>query len=1188
MLQRYLLLFFTLGIVAPAFGQSLEFVRNDGQWEGDFRYKARTANGDAYLGSQSFTYVIGASDNLQLQDEYKHGQKKEVTLKYHTYRMSLEGAAGKPEIVASKEQSWYYNYFLGNKPENWHSEIHPALALDYKGVYPGVDMHFSSQSSNLKYEFVLEPGVDPAIVRLRFEGTDGLGIKDRNLQIRTSVGTVEELRPVAYQYTNDGRREIACNYRVKDNIVSYSFPDGYDKSLPLVIDPVVVFATFTGATSDNWGFTATYDQSGNFYGGGTIASSGFPASTGAFQTTFGGGSTAFPAIPGDMCFVKYNAAGTSIIWASYLGGSDLDQPHSMVVDPFNNLIVAGRSFSSNFPTTFGAYDPSYNGGGDIVITKFNATGTSLLGSTFVGGSGLDGANCFASELTFGSLKYNYGDDARSEVIIDNNQNIYVAGPSSSTNFPITSNAAQATKSGLQDAVFIKLNPTLTALTYSTFLGGSGDDAAYVLALNQSQTAVYVGGGTASPNFPATTGVWKSTYQSGPADGWIARFGNGANYPLQKLTFVGTGNYDQVYGLQTDLENSVYAMGQSLGGVFPVTTGVYSNPNSSQFIIKMDSMLTTNLASTVFGSGSSTTTNISPVAFLVDTCQNVYISGWGGHLNLTDSIPASVGTTTGMAVTPANIPAGSVLKSTTDGADFYFMALSKNLTSLLFGAFYGRSSTNLGFGEHVDGGTSRFDKQGVIYQAICGGCGGGSSPPLPTTPGSHSTTNGSTNCNLASLKIAFQLSAPNAQASGAPTIRGCPPLRVQFANTSVNAITQEWDFMDGSPVDNSFQPAHTFTRAGIYNVRLIIYNPNACKTRDTAYVQVTVDSNRIKSDYSFEITDTCGPYQAVFTNLSTYSTQPGAPARTTFTWYFGDGTSFTGATPPVHNYPGTGTYTAVLVMSDPNACNNPDSTKKVITIRSSRVAASFRSLDTVCDMSPIVFTNGSTNATGIKYDFGDSTTSTSTQPVSHTFKRPGTYEVILVAQNPNTCNKFDTMRKTIRIRPLPIAAFVHAPVIPESNKPITFTNTSKNADRYIWNFGDGSPATDELSPVHLFRKTGSFATCLIAINNEGCRDTVCRDVEADIHTALDLPTGFSPNGDGKNDILFVRGGGIETMNLKIFNRWGEKVFESNSLERGWDGTYNGKLQEIDAYGYVLTATFIDGTSSIKKGNVTLLR
>lgn len=1199
MLHRYLsVVIFCLLFPLASGAQSLEFVRNEGQWDGPFQYKALSQNGDAYLSANSFTYLVGDAANGYKVDEVHHGRSKQEQLRFHTYRVHFEGANSQPEIVPSKVQHWYYNYFLGKDPSRWKSKIHPALALDYQALYPGVDLHVSSEYGNLKYEFIVAAHTNPDVIQLRFEGTDGLKIRDKNLIIQTSVGEVEELKPVAFQYNALGERvAVACRYVLEGDRVRYRFPEGYDPNLTLVIDPTVVFCTLTGSTADNWGYTATYDDSGNFYAGGIMLSylgGAFPTTTGAFQTTFGGGvddpnyatSDAHGVgFASDMAIMKLNATGTSRIWATYLGGSDNEQPHSIIKDPSGNLVVAGISYSNDFPTTSGSYDVSHNGGADIVVTKLNTTGSALNGSTYIGGSGDDGVNFNGSEFIFGNLKHNYGDNARSEVIVDRSGNVYVTASTKSSNFPVTSSAYQSALSGNQDAVIMKLNASLSSLSYSTYFGGSSDDAGYVLALDTAQTHFYVGGGTMSGNFPATTGCWKTSYQGGSADGFILRFLNSGSYTLQKSTLVGESDYDQVYGLQVDLENNVYAMGQTLGAKFPVTSGVYSNSGSSQFIIKMDSLLSTNIFSTVFGSGSSTTTNISPVAFLVDTCQNIYVSGWGGNLGFSSGT-STVGTTTGMPVTATSITAP--LKSTTDGWDFYFMALSKNATSLLFGAFLGRNSSDPNQGEHVDGGTSRFDRKGIVYQGICANCGGSSSGAFPTTAGSWATTVGSGNCNEAALKIAFQLTSPAAVANGSPRAKGCPPLTVQFNNGSSNATSYSWNFMDGSPIDTAFQPKHTFTKAGVYPVRLIVYNPNACKVRDTTIVTITVDSNRVKSDFDYVVTDSCSPYKVVFTNKSIISPMPGAAARTSYTWKFGDGTSFTGANPPVHLYANQGSYTVTLIMRDTAACNYPDSVTKVITIHSNMVKAQFQSPDTTCINDSLLFINQSTNATGVKWYLGDGDSSTLSTPFKHKYAGPGSYKVVFIAYNPYSCNLRDTVRKTIRINKQPTADFTFAPVIPVSNKPVTFTNTSVNADVNSWDFGDGSPKSNQKDPVHLFRKTGTFNVCLTVTSYDGCTDTKCKKVDADIHTALDLPTGFSPNGDGHNDILKVRGGGIETMNLKIFNRWGEKIFETNDQNIGWDGRYKGKLQEVDAYAFILTATFIDGTSATKKGNVTLLR
>lgn len=1182
MVQRYLsglllLVICPVVLKAQSLSRNIEIIENQGQWPGDFQYKASTGRAQMFLERDGFTYLLEAADNTARINDVKHGRTLgAVTLRYHAYKVKLEGASA-ATLVPSKIQQHYYNYFLGADSSRWKHHLYPALALDYKGIYPGTDLHLSSEGSNLKYEFQLQPGADPSAIVLRFDGADQLSIQNGNLVIGTSVGEVTELKPYAYQITAEGRREVSCRYNLSGNTLRYSFPRGYDETLPLVIDPTIVFATFTGSTSDNWGLSATYDPQGNFYAGGIVTNGGvYPTTPGAFQTTYNAPPNA-PAIngPWDMAITKFNPTGTSLIYSTYLGGTSDDHPHSMIVDPAGNLIIAGRTFSNDFPVTASAYDNSYNGSGDMAVVKLNASGSALLGSTFVGGTGPDGINI---TLAWGvsSLKHNYGDEARSEVIIDKLGNVYVAASTQSTDFPVV-NAAQPNKGAFQDGVVLKLSPTLSSLLWSTHLGGNQDDAAYVLALDTAQTNIYVAGGTASPNFPVTTGAIYNSYQGGSSDGFITRYRNGGSYPMLQSTYIGRGSYDQCYGVQVDLENRVYAMGQTLGGTFPVSAGVYSNPGSSQFIIKLDSLLSSNIYSTVFGSGNPNLNNISPVAFLVDTCQNVYISGWGGPLASQGTLPAS--TTTGMPVTPGAI------QSTTDGHDFYFFVLAKNGSSQLYGSFLGHAQPDGNHGEHVDGGTSRFDKNGVIYQSICGAC---ISPTntFPTTPGVWATQKSGPNCNLVAVKIAFQLGGVIAEANANPNTKGCPPFTVNFQNSSANALSYDWDFGDNTAHSTQFTPQHTYTGVGTFYVRMIAYNPNACKERDTAYLTIIVDTNRVKAGFNAVVTDSCGPFRVSITNTSQYSYTPGAANYTTLRWFFGDNTTYTGTTPGTHNYPDTGTYTIMLVMRDSTACNSPDTVRKTVRIQNLFVRAKINMPDSICIGPGLVFANGSTNATYYLWNFGDGQNSTSASP-SHTYAATGSYKVMLVAGNSKACNKADTVYKNIKIKARPTAAFTFTPTLPAMNTPTDFRNASLNAVSYLWIFGDGANS-GEIHPSHLYKRTGTYKVCLVARSAEGCTDTACKTVSADIQTLLDVPNAFSPNGDGANDILFVRGGAIETLNFKIFNRWGQLVFESSSLEVGWDGTFNGKDAEMDAYGYVVTATFIDGSSTRKQGNVTLLR
>lgn len=1181
----YILLFLPLLSLATPTYFPLEFVQNKGQWEGPFLYKAEAENVAVFLENNCITYKVGDIHNAESLHQYKHGMAEQVIMKYHAYKVRFLNTTAPESIETGKTQQHYYNYYLGNDPKRWQSEIHPHLNIDYKNIYQGVDIHFSSENSQLKYDFIVHPGADASTIALQFEGADDLRLKKNNLIIKTSVGDVEELKPYAYQYIDGQRHEVTCLYHLQGNVITYYFPDGYNKTQTLIIDPTVVFSTLTGSSADNWGFTATFDPQGDFYGGGAVnATTGsyplFP-STGAIQNTWGGGTgTSFPC---DMAISKFNATGTNMIYSTYFGGSDNDQPHSMVVDQSNNLIIAGRSYSSDYPVSSNAYDNSHNGAGtsDIVVTKFNAAGTAVLGSTYVGGSGDDGVNITANYgIVNTSLKHSYGDEARSEVLVDNNGNVYVASCTRSTNFPKV-NATQSTLNGNQDGVVIKLNSGLTALTWSTYLGGDADDAAYALAFDNAQNNVFVAGGTGSNNsvsntFPVTAGSYQSAYRGGIADGFIAKFQNSGSYTLSSATYIGgVNNYDQCFGIQVDNNDFIYAMGQTLGGQFPVSpTTIYSNNAATQFIIKLDNNLSSSVYSTVFGSPNASEVNISPVAFLVDTCENVYISGWGGDLALTGSSTSNM---------PVSSTATSPLKTTTDGHDFYFAVFSKDIAGLLFGGYLGRNTTSFAEGEHVDGGTSRFNKNGEIYQAICGACGIGS-PGFPTTAGSFAPNKPSgTNCNLAAVKIQFNLGAVKADFTVSPDTVICLGDPVTFTDNSANAATWEWDFGDGT-TSTTQSPTHTYTQAGTYQVRLIVRNPIVCIVVDTAYTTIRVDSTAVQPNFDVTLIDSCGPYTASFNNTSNTN---GVPGPTTYTWRFGDGTTFTGANPPIHNFPDTGSYTITLIMSNNNACKSPDSISKTIFFNNQFLKAEFEGPDVVCQFKDAMFTNKSLRGDSYLWNFGDGDTSTAFSP-THTFDSTGSYTITLFAFNPNSCNKVDSFKRTITIKSLPIANFTFSPAIPETNTPITFTNLSVNAVEHRWDFGDGTGSNDRDPAPHLYRKTGSYDVCLVVRSQDGCVDTMCRSVSADISPLADLPTGFSPNGDGSNDILYVRGAAIETMNLKIFNRWGQLIFESNEQSIGWDGTYKGKPQAMEAYGFTLNVTFIDGTTLSKTGNVTLLR
>ncbi len=651
----------------------IEYIQNKGQWDGDFIYRGNTPNGDIYLKRDGFRILQLGTDFHEIRRQlHNYKNPTNQTFNYHVYDMTFVNSNNVKEITEEKKQKHYYNYFLGNDASKWKSEIHPVFAVNYKELYDGIDAHIYSESGNVKYDLIVNPGADIKKIKINYSGVNSIRLENNKLIIVTSVGENTELAPYAYQFINNTKKEVPCKYVLNEqNQISFQFPKGYKDDVQLVIDPVLVFSTLTGSTADNWGFTATYDSLGNYYSGGIANGVGYPVTVGAFQGTYGGSGIGGGGFGCDAVITQFNSAGTALNYSTYLGGADNDQPHSIVVDNNGNLAIAGRTYSTNFPTSAGCFDNTANGAADLFVTKFNSSGTALIGSTYIGGNGADGENITPVYTSLLSLKHNYGDDARSEIITDANNNLWIAASTSSSNFP-TFQPNQGALSGAQDGVIFELNNNCSNLIWSTYWGGSSNDACYVLSFDKmNQNVLYVAGGTESSNLQVTPGTLNPS-SLGATDGFLLKF-NASTHLLQAGTFIGTSSYDQVYGVQTDDSSHVYVMGQT-NGTYPVTPGVYTNPNSSQFVTKLDNNLTSIMASTVYGSGTNITTNISPVAFLVDKCGSIYVSGWGGPTG------GNPGNTIGMPTT-----AGAI-QSVTDGSDFYFIVFSKNFQNLLYATF----------------------------------------------------------------------------------------------------------------------------------------------------------------------------------------------------------------------------------------------------------------------------------------------------------------------------------------------------------------------------------------------------------------------------------------------------------------------------------------------------------------------
>jgi gliding motility-associated-like protein len=1193
-IKKITLLVFALLSLYPIFAQdygAVEFVENKGQWDGQVRFAAKAAAGGVFLHNNGFTILQHHPRDWETITEIVHKQQaaKEIILgspqmrlRSHAYRVEFLNASSNAVVVPDKAQNSYNNYFIGSDPAKWASNCKIFGGVTVKGIYPGIDVRYYSNNGQMKYDLIVAPGADVSQIALKYTGIDKLEVKGKELIIGTSVGALKELAPYSYQPTAAGRQEVTARYVVKGNELRFQVKS-YDRKALLVIDPTLIFCSFSGSTADNWGFTATYGPDGSMYGGGVVDKIGFPVSTGAIQTAYAGGRW-------DIGLIKLSPDGTQRIYATYLGGEGIEQPHSLIVDAGGNLVMAGRTNSNTYPV-LGPGKIGPGGNYDIVVSKLNADGTALIGSLKIGGAGDDGVNIDPGRDAATSLKQNYGDDGRSEVIVDGSNNIYVASCTKSINFPVVNGFQKAIggKDGDQDGVVLKLTPNVSGLLFSSYLGGDANDAAYVLSLNPFDNNIYVGGGTESKNFPGVGSGSISGSRHGLIDGFVSIISNNGAQ-LLKSTYIGTTSIDQVFGVQFDKFGFPYIMGQT-NGSWPTVNAPWSQAGGKQFIAKLQPDLSAYVYSTMFGSGSSTP-NISPVAFLVDRCENVYVSGWGGSLGTGSKYPLSG--TSGLTVTP------DAIKSTTDfgetgiGQDFYFFVLRKDATAQLYGSFFGQ---NGGASEHVDGGTSRFDRNGVIYQAICANCKYGGVVRFPTTPGAWSTTNPSQQCNLAMVKIAFNLagirSGVQSAIEGVPRdTAGCVPLTIDFRDTVQRAVSYEWNFGDGSEQVTTTTPAisHVYNRTGSYRVMLVAIDSTTCNIRDTSYITVKAGDVKATLDFNPVKLEPCQAFEYRFDNTS--FAPPVLPfSATAFEWDFGDGTPrvIAGAGPVRHRYAAAGTYNVRLILRDTGYCNSPDDTVKQLRV-SATVKARIETPRAGCAPYTALFSNVSEGGQEFLWSFGDGATSNAINP-SHEYPVPGRYTVRLIAIDPNTCNRRDSTEITIEVFDKPQAGFTAAPQPPTVNTPVTFTNTaSPDAIRFKYLFGDGdSLLTNSRLPVqHEYNTTGTFQACQIAINAIGCADTVCSPVQTLIEPAIDVPNAFTPRSGDMNSIIYAKGYGIARMKFTIWNRWGQKVFESNSKNIGWDGKFKGVLQPMDVYAYTLDVEFTDGTKANKKGDITLIR
>ena len=1036
------------------------FLQNKGQWHETICYRAQLKSAEWLLHENAFSFLLIDYRKAIQYCDFHHNEKcshdleyglrvtqKPLELPFQFFQQKFIHTQ-KPTFLEEFPSVTKFNFFLGNDPKYWRSGIRAFASVTYQNIYHGIDMRVHTSQNELHYDWIIHPGANPHQIQWSYSGLEPKLTKE-GLQIHLDFITFTEKNPVAWQIINGKKVFVKVSFqKIGDK---FKFQIGqYDPMHDLIIDPVLIFSTLTGSLADNWGFTATYDLHGNGYAGGNINGSGYPTTSTSFQANFQGGQNEYNNpltnslfYSSDMAIIKYDPTGSQRLYATYIGGSHNEQPHSMITDEKGNLYILGATSSANFPVTANAFQPFYGGNIDAVVVVLDSTGSALIGSTYIGGSNLDGVNNY---LNNSALYYYYADDARGEIQLDNHGNILIGSSTRSVDLPITSNAFQTTLQGIQDGMIAKLSPDVSTCYFLTYFGGNGNDAIYGITKNDSN-AVYISGGTTSTNLPTTPNTISPNFNGGTADGFV--FLMDSSFQILAGTYIGTSSYDQTFLLHLDENSNVYVTGQTSGN-YLVTPGVYSIPNGGQFLTKISPDLTQIIYSTRFGKGDGNP-ELGITALLVDKCENVYISGWGGVV--ASNISGNGELISGMVTTP-----NAFQPTAPNGSDFYLIVFQKNASALAYATYFGGNIAN----EHVDGGTSRYDINGIIYQSVCANCGGLQN--FPVTPGAFSTVNGSSNCNNGLFKFDFQVSNAVVAQFNYNYSSPCSPTVVNFNNISKNSTSVFWDFGDGTTSTDFNPPPHLYSLPGQYEVTLIVNNPNSCNINDTIKKIITIHE-KINALFI----DNCGMTKTFF------------PVNTAsnYLWNFGDGNT-SNLPNPTHTYSDTGVYYVTLITKPGSPC--PDTLTQAVYAYP-KGNAQFLDDFVPCNLTVHFQADTNFNASYF-WDFGNGNTATTPNP-TFTFPDTGTYSVTLIVNNDlNDPCRADTFVKTYHFVLTTVANFS---VVVNCDSSVTLQNQSLYATKYLWDFGNGDTDT-AFAPHYHYPDTGHFVITLITQPNSTCPDT----------------------------------------------------------------------------------------------------
>lgn len=1181
------------GSFVSAKDNKVDFIENKGQWEGHkIRYKADIPGGAFYLTDKGFVYNFVNTTDWNAYSESLEHHTKAQPIHFHAYKVNFVGANPTTDITSTgfEKRSYYNNYFIGKDSSKWAGHVGLYGKVKLGNIYNGIDVYVynntgGENTSSLKYDFVVGAGVNVNQIKLSFDGVSPQIGADGSLIIQTTVNKIVEQAPYCYQEINGQKVTVPSKYLLHNGTLTFAFPNGYNQNYPLVIDPNLVFATYSGATSSNvYAYSTTYDDAGNLYAGGDVWDVGWPVTTGAFQTTFAGGGH-------DIGINKYSTDGTTLIYSTYYGGSGTEYPNAMRVNAQDELVLAGSTVSSDLPMGSNAYQSSNGGGTDYFIAHFSQDGSSLIGATYLGGSGTPSAiSIDANPSVMTGLASGHGQISPIDFDFDANGNIWVVGNANSSTFPTTSNAQQATIAGGTDGILAELSSDCSQLIYSSFLGGTGTDLATGILINHTGDIV-VCGTTSSTNFPTTSGSYHSTAPGGSYDGFVSII-DPSNGSISHSTYVGTDKTDEAMFLQEDCAGNIYVLG-STSGDYPISPGAWvTSSDGDVFVDKLNPDLSGSIISTRLGTPQSGYGAYYPTSFLVDICGRTYLAGYnesGGSANL----PVTSNAFQGPSTPPVN---------------FWFCALEPSFSDVQYATFFGVP------GDHNHVGINRMDPQGNVYQSVCSNY-----PPNPfTAPNVWSPSKQTSGQDVLSFKFSFDIATVNlSEVTGGGgneavphAVRGCKSAYFDFVRNSPDTIplTIHYQLSGTANINSDYQvisadsitiPAYdTIARlevkplivpgmpTGPKNVHIDVFSPCGCDG----------GSNNIIASGDIQILDSLyvdipQPTQVVCANSPVTVT---AQIDTNLNFAWAPENLIPDARPlglTIHPVPVHPTDYTITVTQPGAPATCPPHTLHYFVNVEQYPQVTMPAKDTIVCINPgdSVQLNAFATPEGVNYSYQWSPATNLRDAVSRVnmFAGPvGDYHYTLTVSSPLAhCTGQNDMIIHV-VPPFHFSSVTPADTIVNYGDAVKL-NAEGNAVAWVWLPVSYLDDANLQSPTS--KPEQSIQYQVVGLDEYGCRDTGKVNIQVKYVPNFFIPSAFSPNGDGNNDIFKIENLRFEKLlTFKVFNRLGQLVFSTKNKINGWDGTFNGKAAPADTYFYLIEVVLPDGEHQTFKGNITLIR